>query len=208
MTKKLLSIIVSGVCALTTLLPRMYGSEPQSSTAAATAWGYGKQMSDAIRTRTVDGNTYIIAAEHYDYAGTSACHLHPTAITSYVIEKPIPVSADAKVKTMTALLSSCKTIITRFTYNSTGRLIRIDLPGGAYITYSWTSDGKYIASKSVNADDNMIKYEWKDMIGLSKMQDVTGQTETYLYDNRNRLMQRTDTNGNPTEKYYYHLINE
>ena len=208
MTKKLLSIIMSVTWAFMAALPLMYGSEPQGSTADAIEWGFGKQMSDAVRTRTVDGNTYIIAAEHYDYAGTSACHLHPTAITSYVIEKPIPVSADAKVKTMTALLSSCETIITRFTYNSTGRLIRIDLPGGAYITYSWTSDGKYIASKSVNADDNMIKYEWRDMVGLSKMQDAAGRTETYLYDSRNRLMQRTDTKGNPTEKYYYHLINE
>lgn len=182
-------------------------STPQNS-ATAVEWGYDKQLSDAVKTRTVEGVTYIIAAEHYDYTNGGVKTLRPTAITSYVIDTPIPVDRNAGVKEMKVQLSRCSTRVSTFKYDGKGRLIRADLPGGAYIKYSWTSDGKYIASKSVNADDNMIKYEWRDMVGLSKMQDATGQTETYLYDTRNRLMQRTDTNGNPTEKYYYHLKNE
>lgn len=159
-------------------------------------------LSDAKKVIEVDGERYIIGAEHYDYDQKS--NPRPTSITSYIIEKPIPIvnSSDG------LLLSGCDTRVTKFKYDNYGRLLRTDFPGGAYITYTWTSDGKYIASKSVNADDNMIKYEWKDMIGLSKMQDAAGRTETYLYDSRNRLIRRTDTNGNPTEKYYYHLINE
>lgn len=180
---------------------------PQNS-ATAVEWGYDKQLSDAVKTKKENGANYIIAAEHYDYMDSGRKKTHPTAITSYVIDTPVSVKDGQSVQEMIRLLSSCVTRTTTFSYDSRERLVRVNFPGGAYITYSWTSDGKYIASKSVNADDNMIKYEWRDMVGLSKMQDATGQTETYLYDTRNRLMQRTDTNGNPTEKYYYHLKNE
>lgn len=204
MAKRILSIIMAGIWAMSASIPKMRGSEPPSGM----AWGYDKQISDAIKTHTIDGETYIIAAEHYDYAGVSAAHLHPTAITSYIIDEPIRIGTGMGLAGMKAILLSLETRITRFTYNSIGRVIRVDFPGDAYITYTWTLDGKYIASKSINADDNKIKYEWLDMVGLSRMQDATGRSETYRYDSKNRLMQRRDTNGNPTEEYHYHLKNE
>lgn len=180
---------------------------PQDN-ATETEWGYSKQLSDAVKTKKENGVNYIIAAEHYDYMDGGSMSTHPTAITSYIIDTPVSVANGSGVQEMMELLASCETRTTTFSYDSRERLVRVDFPGGAYITYSWTTDGKYIASKSVNADDNMIRYEWQDMVGLSELQDVTGQTETYQYDNRNRLMQRKDTKGNPTEEYHYHIVNE
>ena len=180
---------------------------PQDN-ATETEWGYSKQLSDAVKTKKENGVNYIIAAEHYDYMDGGSMSTHPTAITSYIIDTPVSVENGSGVQEMMELLASCETRTTTFSYDSRERLVRVDFPGGAYITYSWTTDGKYIASKSVNADDNMIRYEWRDMVGLSELQDVTGQTETYQYDTRNRLMQRKDTKGNPTEEYHYHIVNE
>lgn len=43
---------------------------------------------------------------------------------------------------------------------------------------------------------------------ISRQEDPSGKSESYLYDTKNRLMQRKDTQGNPTEEYHYHLENE
>lgn len=156
--------------------------------------------SAAVRTSTVDGEERVIARESYTY-GTG--NIKPQTVTSDIISRPVKVTGDKFAGAVGEGTRVCT-----FTYDDNFRLTKASFPGNAYMEYTWTYDGRYIATKSVNSADNKFIFSWQDLVGLSKVQDPSGKSESYLYDSNNRLMQRKDTKGNPTEEYHYHLENE
>ena len=86
--------------------------------------------------------------------------------------------------------------------------MRAELPGGATIDYTWDPTGKYILSKSVNGPDNVISFDWKDLVGLTQVTDPSGQVERYEYDARNRPWKTFDSDSLTVSVYYYNLKNE
>lgn len=49
----------------------------------------------------------------------------------------------------------------------------------------------------------VVTYDYKPLVGISKITDVTGRTTTYNYDSLNRLQTIVDSNGHVIEKYEY-----
>ena len=157
--------------------------------------------SAAVRTSTIGtGAEKIIAKEEYQY---EPYNVKPTMVTSYPVANPRPIDPRFGVFNTPA---GNDTRVCTFTYDGKFRLTGAQFPGSAYIEYGW--DGNHIVSKTVNIPDNMFLFNWKDLVGLTRVQDPSGKSESYLYDAKNRLMQRKDTQGNPTEEYHYHLENE
>lgn len=155
----------------------------------------------AVRTSTIgSGAEKIIAKEEYQY---EPYNVKPTMITSYPVVNPRPIDPRFGIFNTPA---GNDTRVCTFTYDGNFRLTGAQFPGSAYIEYGW--NGNHIVSKTVNIPDNMFLFNWKDLVGLTRVQDPSGKSESYLYDTKNRLMQRKDTQGNPTEEYHYHLENE
>lgn len=49
----------------------------------------------------------------------------------------------------------------------------------------------------------VVTYDYKPLVGISKITDVTGRTTTYNYDSLNRLQTVVDSNGHVVEKFEY-----
>ena len=89
--------------------------------------------------------------------------------------------------------------------------MRVDtrgFPGGVFNTYSWDNGWRNIISKTQNAGINTTLFQWKDMVGPISITYPTQQSNSYYYDNANRLKTIMDSDGNPEIEYRYHLINE
>jgi len=75
------------------------------------------------------------------------------------------------------------------------RPLRVSMLGGAYIEYEWDNYGRNIVSRTVNGEENKTTYKWFDMIGLSSVKYPSGLSESYLYDNHNRVSSIKDSDG-------------
>lgn len=49
----------------------------------------------------------------------------------------------------------------------------------------------------------VVTYDYKPLVGITKITDVTGRTTTYNYDSLNRLQTVVDSNGHVIEKFEY-----
>ena len=156
--------------------------------------------SAAIRTKTIDGDEYIISKEAYEY---EPGNLSPTRISSYAIDNPIQIGNGSNVFDVTV---NAPVIESNYTYDALFRLTRADYPGNAFVSYTW--NGINISSKTINGNGFRYDYLWRDFVGLTKKTDPTGQYQSYTYDDRNRLEYIKDMNGNAVEKYEYHTVNE
>lgn len=52
-------------------------------------------------------------------------------------------------------------------------------------------------------DVRVVTYDYKPLVGITKMTDVSGRTTTYNYDSLNRLQTVVDSNGHVIEKFEY-----
>lgn len=156
--------------------------------------------SAAIRTKTIDGDEYIISKETYEY---EPGNLSPTRISSYAIDNPIRIGNGSNVFDVTV---NAPVIESNYTYDALFRLTRADYPGNAFVSYTW--NGNNISSKTINGNGFRYDYLWRDLVGLTKKTDPTGQYQSYTYDDRNRLEYIKDMDGNAVEKYEYHTENE
>lgn len=99
--------------------------------------------------------------------------------------------------------------VTENTYSlrdSLFRITQVNLPGGDWVEYDW--NGNDIIRVRRNDNANVTQYEWKPLVGVTKITAPSGQMESADYDNRNRLWRRRDTAGRITESYHYKLKNE
>ncbi len=141
----------------------------------------------ASRFRIVDGVPESIASETYTYGGwTSLGNPRPTVICR------------------TAPDGSSRT--TSISYDSRFRPVRLDFPGGAYITYTW--DRNNLASRTDNGPGNTTSYSWKDLVGPTLITLPAGSGTGYSYDLKNRLNSVADSKGNTVNVYEYGLTNE
>lgn len=97
---------------------------------------------------------------------------------------------------------------TFISYDSNYRPVRVDYPGGRYIEYAWSTDGRYLMRSTSDIPGNTTTYQWCDLVGITGLTMPTGQSEQYGYDDSNRLESRCDSDGNMTVKYEYHFNNE
>lgn len=161
-------------------------------------------LAAVAQTRTDDSGTYLLQTERYTYNVASG-NPRPVRIDTYSTDSPQPVSFFASLFAAPAGYKQ-KTI--NLTYDaSSHRLLRADLPGGAYLTYTWDTAGKHILSKTVNDSRNSWTYTWKDDIGLTNLTDPTGQGEYYSYDSHNRLCRTDDHAYRKVTEWEYYLIN-
>lgn len=54
----------------------------------------------------------------------------------------------------------------------------------------------------------VVSYEWKDLVGPTKIVTPTADFMTYEYDSKNRLAKETDSHGSLVQTYQYHYNNE
>ena len=155
----------------------------------------------AARTRTVDGNEYIVMGQQFDYA-EPLVHIQPSRTILYRFGT-YPVIDEGHARVAYNLGSPEQTDYTRDTLF---RVTRADLPGGAWVEYDW--DGNDIIRVRQNDGGNETRYSWKPLVGVTEITAPSGQKESADYDNRNRLWRRKDTAGRVTESYQYKLKNE
>ena len=144
-------------------------------------------VSAASRVRMADGTPVVLASECYSYGEwASRRNPRPTAICRYV--------PDGSSRT------------TSITYDGRFRPVRLDFPGGSYISYSW--NGKNLASRTDNGAGNTTSFDWKDLVGPTLISQPAGAETGYTYDPRNRLHSVTDSDSNTVTLYNYQLTNE
>ena len=162
-------------------------------------------LAAVAQTRTDDTGSYLLQTERYTYNVASG-NPRPVRVDTYSTDFPLPVSS---FTSLFAAPAGYKQKTINLTYDaSSHRLLRADLPGGAYLTYTWDTAGKHILTKTVSDALNTWTYSWKDGVGLSGLSEPTGQALQYYYDANTRLGLVRDGLSRNIESYQYHLTNE
>ena len=164
-------------------------------------------ISDKIETRLVNNNQYVLASEKHLY-DTNTKNINPITIIKYDIDSPILSAADDSINNLCYIGRSCNEYTYTYEYNPKLRIIKETAPGDRFVTYEWDNDNKHIISKTVNSPLQKYEYEWKEMVGPTKIKDPTNLFETYDYDSKGRLQAINDTFGNPIIRYEYNIKNE
>lgn len=160
--------------------------------------------SDAVKTRTANGCSYVIASEHYTY-GSNGGGYRPTQIESYICT---PTQYSSSVPAVSTGRASGSRIST-FTYDPAyRRLVSARYPGGSGIQYTWDQNWSHILSKTVNGTGNTYSYMWKDMVGLTSIGTPSGIYQKFTYDSKNRLKYIMDHEWQVEKEYDYHFTNE
>lgn len=163
------------------------------------------QPTDVIETRTKNGQEFMISNIEYDYSGGN---VKPSVKKNYPIAVPLSLEGVASLDGICSIGRLVSPRTDTYTYGNLKRLIRISTSGGRYISYTWDSGYDNLLSITRNHPENVIRYEWRDMIGPNRMTQPTGVYEDYEYDSENRLSKITDHEGNTVKEYEYHMINE
>lgn len=164
-----------------------------------------RSLSAVAQTRTDDTGLYLLQTERYAYDASTG-NPRPVQIDTYSAEAPQAASSFTNLFEAPAGYKH-KTV--GLTYDSSSqRLLRADLPGGAYIAYTWDTAGKHILTKTVSDALNTWTYSWKDGVGLSSVKQPTGKGLEYYYDVSNRLALIRDESACNIESYQYHFTNE
>ncbi len=180
-----------------TRLYRKYFHESGEAGASSALKG---AIHSTARTRTSGGTEYLTGGEKYAY-GSPSVHVKPLSATYYAFDTPVTITPS--LPALTAITQGTPTL-TSFQYDaSTYYLTRTDRPGGGWTTYVW--DGTHLASRTDNASGNTTAYTWKDLVGLAGVTYPSGLSETYEYDQNNRLCRILDADGNPVTKFQYNL---
>lgn len=164
-------------------------------------------VSDVVTTVIKDGNEYVIDNVKHEY-DTNAKNINPIKTTHYLITEPLLKSASVTFDNVFQIGRGASALSTHYSYDSNNRLIREDRPGNAYVNYIWDANGNNIVHIETNDAQQSDSYEWKDMVGITKHIFSTSQSETYGYDEKNRLKTVYDSNGSLIKKIDYHLENE
>ncbi len=160
-------------------------------------------LSAIARLRPFNDSLYIVSVEKLGY-DTGAANPYPVAMAYWSPEIPEATAEDVCLD----IPSGAVTRSARLRYDDKNRLVRADLPGGAYVTYVWDAESRHIIKKTVNGVINTEEFSWIDLVGLRRRSMPTGQEETYEYDSHNRLAAVKDSDGRKTVSFLYHLRHE
>lgn len=161
-------------------------------------------VSKMAKTKHIGDKTYLLSLEELEYDMEST-NPNPVRITIYSTAGPYDITGQ---KSMYEVPQNAESRSVSLKYDDKHRLVRVDLPDGAYREYTWDSTGRNITSKTVNDESNRWNYQWVDMIGLASVLDPSGQRESYEYDKNNRLSNVLNSDGEKTTAYRYHLKEE
>lgn len=162
-------------------------------------------VSDIAKSITyTDGNSYVTSLSKFQYSPSSG-NPYPVSVTVYSSAIPSILKEAQKVF---SIPENFKSQAYTFDYDTKYRLIMTGFPGGAYIKYLWDNDKRHIIKKERNSAENSWQYEWKDLVGLTKMTYPSTGFNRFSYDSSNRLSTQYNLNGDVMYKYMYHLKNE
>lgn len=156
------------------------------------------------KTRTINGTRYLLAGERYTYYNFSV-HIKPYQVHRFLYSSPPVISPSIPGAAPFVNLTGDQ--VFTFQYDPVTLFpTRVDRPGEAWTTYSWT--GIHLTGRSENASDNHFSYTWQDLVGLKTLTTPAGTTETYEYDGHGRLYQVKDTDSSVVGVNHYHLTHE
>ena len=156
-------------------------------------------VTDLVRTRTVNGTERIVSKLTMTY---SAPNVNPASVKQYLI--PVPAVTSASSVFSTGVGSDTRT--TQLSYDSRHRLVYASFPGNASVTYEWS--GNNPVTRIANGTEGVTAYEWKDMVGLTKITVPSGHSTSCSYDSRNRPEYIRDTRGKTVERFRYFFMND
>ena len=163
-------------------------------------------ISNIAVTKLVNGIEYLTDNEIYKY-DSSKPNIKPVRITKYLIESPLNCQNTTRSHLFNLGTDSMQ-YTSIFTYGSYLRLSKEEFPGGSYNEYHWDTGKKHISRKYINSPIQYYGYTWDDKVGMKSIRYPNGLSESYEYDDKNRLQTVFDTYGNPLVRYEYHIVNE
>jgi len=147
-------------------------------------------------------NGHLISGISLQY--TDPENPQPTSATHYSSEKPNQVVGDIFL-----IPEGYNSLTAEYSYDTvTKRLVQERFPGSRYYKYTWDDTNRNVISIENNQSDNVTQYNWKDMVGLTKVIYPTNAVTYYVYDSNNRLYQQKNTENQVEKEYKYHLVNE
>lgn len=161
-------------------------------------------VSDISKTIDTGNGKYIASVVKIQYNEGTA-NPNPAAVTTYSSSEPYPLQGMTDVFTVPSGFSQRTDT---FTYDGKFRLTMVQRPGSAYIKYVWDTAKRHIVRKESNSPQNSWGYEWKDLVGPTKIAYPTTGFNLYGYDRNGRLSEQRDLNGDIMYEYQYHLENE
>lgn len=161
------------------------------------------QVRDLVKTKRFGSEKYLTESVAMDY--NNKRNPSPSLILSYIIDKPINIT---QVNDVFSIGRNNGAREISLLFNNLLRPVTVVYPGNSWIEYTWDTDGNYILSKEENDTDNIHLYEWKDLVGLTKVTWPTRASSFYFYDEKSRLAVERDTKGEVLYHYFYHLNNE
>ncbi|MCM1503552.1 MAG: hypothetical protein NC115_12960, partial [Bacteroidales bacterium] len=163
-------------------------------------------VSDIASTVTVDGRTYLTSLRTVQYdTWSKETNPYPLSMTDWSSAVPSIVSGSSG---MFSVPAGYEGRTGNFVYNSKFRLIGAYYPLGAYVKYVWDSDMRHIVSKETDSPENVSRYSWKDLVGVTRIEYPTTGFNLFDYDSRGRLSEQRDLDGSLMYRYMYHLENE
>ena len=96
-------------------------------------------------------------------------------------------------------------VSTRYSYDKTGNITRIQLPGGGEILREYDAANRLIAEEhreKTSGIQNRTQFDYDAAGNLVRITDLQGRSVTIEYDLLNREIRRTDKDGGVTRRFY------
>lgn len=167
-------------------------------------WLKGAVSDIAKNVTCADGKSYVISVSKFQYSTSSG---NPYPVSATVYSSAIPAMSKDDRHTFSIPENFLPRAYTYY-YDDKYRLIMAGYPGGAYIKYLWDSDKRHIIKRERDSAENSWQYEWKDLVGLTKVTYPATGFNGFVYDRNNRLSVQYNLNGDVMYRYMYHLKNE
>ena len=163
-------------------------------------------ISDRLSTRTINGTEYLLSNSRMTY-DRERPNIQPSSVTEYDIDIPIEcTNISMPEKWDLGRNGTAQTHTT--TFNTLLRPLDIKYSGGNLISYLWDDRGINPLRVWRDGKSQSISYEWKDMVGPTKVIYSDGTEETYEYDDKNRLKRVYDIFNIKNVEYEYYIENE
>lgn len=164
-------------------------------------------VSDIVTTVINDSNEYVIDNVKFEYDAVSK-NINPIKKIDYDFVTPLIRNTSVTFDGLFNIGRNYTTRTTNYSYDSLNRITRETFPGNAYAAYVWDADGNHIIRKEINGSEQSETFVWKDMVGVTKHDFPTNQSENYNYDDKHRLESITDSDGSYLKKFDYYIENE
>ena len=164
-------------------------------------------VSDIVTTVINDSNEYVIDNVKFEYDAVSK-NINPIKKIDYDFVTPLIRNTSVTFDGLFNIGRNYTTRTTNYSYDSLNRITRETFPGNAYAAYVWDAAGNHIIRKEINGSEQSETFVWKDMVGVTKHDFPTNQSENYNYDDKHRLESITDSDGSYLKKFDYYIENE